>query len=759
MSGLRIDALAGLRRHPWRIALAATGIALAAAMLATATVVGFSLRTGFERSARAADLPDVIARFDQQSVGRVAARIRSLPDVAAFSFRLELTNVQLRAGAHSSRQGVVEVLGAGRRGYGILSGADLSASSSDVVVEQGLARSWGMRVGSRLDVQGLEGLRVGGIAQSPDNVAYPLAAPRVYLARGPLEARFGAERDPQVNAVELWLRDRARLGEVLVQARSSSFGIRGLRLVTREGVRVLLDQAAGIVIALLVALSAIALLTAAVMLGASARAEVQRRLAGIGVRRAIGASRAHIAAAQAIEAASVALPAGALGVAAGTWVAGGPSARLLETINESPPGGALLVPLLGCWALTAAIPVLASAWPAMRAARRPPVALMRGAELRTPRGGRRRTARTTPRASRTGLLALGGRLVRARRVRLAATLAVLGTSVAFILLMLALAAEISVLESDPSALGKRYQLTASLPASAAPRVRRIGGVVAAAPRYEVQALDSFALGETVDVVAYPGDHTVFEAPPLVAGGRLRGARQAEVGSGLAQVLGLAVGSPLAIELPSGHEARFAVVGIVSSLQHDGRIAYVSSPALLASEPAAPEQIAVRLRPGAGTAGVSARLSALGATAPTAGAVGHGRSLIAALTAILRAVAIVDGLVCLYALVQALVLTAQERRSTIAVLRAAGAGPGAVRLLLAGAAATVVLPAAVIGVLIERLALGPAMARLAVGYASLELAAGPGQVAVVALGLVLLGAAAVLWVARRATLESIVTALR
>jgi len=759
MSGPWREAIAGLRRRRGRVALSAVGIALGAAMLATATVVGFGLRTGFQRSARAADLPDVIARFDNESIGKVAPRIRALPDLAAYSFRLELTNVPLQAGGHSSRQGVVEVMGPGRRGYGLLDGSEPPARSLEAVVEQGVARAWGLHVGSRIDVAGLEEVRVSGIAESPDNVAYPLAAPRIYLSRRALDARFGAESDPQVNVVEIWLKDPSELSAVLVQARASSYGIRGLRFVTREGVRVLLDQAAGIVIALLVALSAIALLTAAVMLAASARAEVQRRLAGIGVRRAIGATRSYIALSQAIEAALVALPAGALGVGVGVLIAAGPSDRLLQTINELPPGASLLLPLAACWALTAAIPVLASAWPAMRASRLAPIALMRGAELRT-RARRSSRHRSGRRATLSASLAvLGIRLVSARRVRLAATLSVLGVSVAFILLMLALASELGALESDPSALGKRYQLTASLPASAADQVRRLQGVAAAAPRYEAQAIDAFSLGETVDVVAYPGNHTIFEAPPLIAGSRLRGDGEAEVGNGLAQVLGLSVGSTLAIELPSGREAGFQVSGIVNSLQHDGRIAYVSAAALLAAEPAAGEQIAVRLKPGAGVGAVSAGLTALGARAtPTSGVIGQGRELVAALTAILRAVAIVDGFVCFYALVQALVLTARERGATIAVLRACGAGAGAVRLLLTGAAAAVVLPAALLGALLERFVLGPAMARIAVGYASLELTAGPAELAAVLAGLVILAGAAVLWVARRAGSEPIVEAL-
>ena len=118
---------------------------------------------------------------------------------------------------------------------------------------------------------------------------------------------------------------------MLVQARATSFGLRGLRFVTRSGVRVLLDQAAGIVIDLLVALSLIALATAGVMLAASARAEVQRRLGAIGVRRAVGASRAHLAGTQAFEALFVAAPAATIGAVGG----------VLATVRpDGPPAGA-----------------------------------------------------------------------------------------------------------------------------------------------------------------------------------------------------------------------------------------------------------------------------------------------------------------------------------------------------------------------------------------------------------------------------------
>ncbi|MBV9416918.1 MAG: ABC transporter permease, partial [Solirubrobacterales bacterium] len=276
--------------------------------------------------------------------------------------------------------------------------------------------------------------------------------------------------------------------------------------------------------------------------------------------------------------------------------------------------------------------------------------------------------------------------------------------------------------------------------------------------YETEAVDSYSLGETIDVIAYPGDHTTFEAPPLVAGGRLHGPGEAEVGLGLAQALGLSPGSTLAIQLDSGRELRLRVAGVVSSLAHDGRVAYVPAAALLALDPTAAdtEQLAVRLRPGANATAVSA---ALGPSAtPATGVIGRGVPLVAVLRSILRAVAIVDGLVCLYALIQVVALTVQERRRTISVLRAFGAGEPAVRRLLAGAVIALVAPAAILGIVLERVVLGPALAGLAASYVVLPLGATAAEIAAVLAGLAVAGAVAVVWVGRRATRESVIAGM-
>ena len=74
-------------------------------------------------------------------------------------------------------------------------------------------------MGDQVDLPGLGSERVIGLAEGPDDVGYPLAKPRVYLSRPAIDARFGRERNPQVNLAEIWLRNPAYINQVLVQAR------------------------------------------------------------------------------------------------------------------------------------------------------------------------------------------------------------------------------------------------------------------------------------------------------------------------------------------------------------------------------------------------------------------------------------------------------------------------------------------------------------------------------------------------------------
>ena len=135
---------------------------------------------------------------------------------------------------------------------------------------------------------------------------------------------------------------------------------------------------------------------------------------------------------------------------------------------------------------------------------------------------------------------------------------------------------------------------------------------------------------------------------------------------------------------------------------------------------------MRLDPGADRAAVTRALTELGAPPHSASAARRRATaqFLAVLAAVLRGVGLAVGLVCLYALVQALTMTARERRGAVALLRACGGDARAVATVLPAPPRAVALPAALAGVVLEWAVFGPLVARLAAGFASLPLAPRP-----------------------------------
>ena len=97
------DALAALRARRGRTLLAAIGVLAASLVVGTATTVGYSLATGFDRSAKQSDLPDVIARFPQQSRRAVDQRVSALPNLDGRSYREVAVELGIPEGTAKSR--------------------------------------------------------------------------------------------------------------------------------------------------------------------------------------------------------------------------------------------------------------------------------------------------------------------------------------------------------------------------------------------------------------------------------------------------------------------------------------------------------------------------------------------------------------------------------------------------------------------------------------------------------------------------------
>lgn len=711
-------ALARMRGRRDRVLVAAALTAAAGLAVGVAGSVGFALATGYDRAAQRSDQPDLLARFAPGRLSALDARLRRLPNVERIVYRLEVNRIALAANGRSRRNGAVHVVRPGRRGYAIVAGRDLGERPGEALVERGVAREWGLEPGDRIDARGLGRLRVAGIALSVDNVAFPLATvPRIYVAQAEIDRRFGADPDPGANLALVWLADPDRLDITLAAARPAAFGLRTEQLLTRRGVQQVIDQAAGIVIALLAVFALVASACAGAMLAAAAGADVRRRAPVLGLQRALGATRRQVIAEQLLDVAVVAAPAAALGLGVGAFAAAAPTSALLGYLNEVGPGLALLGPLAAAYAGLVAVVVAGAAWPAWQLTRRPVTSLLRGGDL-PPAPARRRTG---GRASSAGLLMLGARFALARRGRWLASVGVLAVATAAVLLILAVADLLVSLRDDPGTLGRRYALTVPGTARDAAAVARVPGVAAAAQRSTIEAADSFSLTQPLRVVAYPADHVAFEAAPLATGRRLRTAREVEVGLGLADALGLRPGSLLAIQSATGRELRFRVAGVVRALENDGRIVYARTAPLLRDDPSLGGPIAVRLERGADRGEVTRRLARAGfAGTPTGAATLSSRSFLAVLATVLRTVALAIGLVCLAAVVQTLGLTTRDRRRSLAVLRASGARPRHLGALLAGAAGAILLPALVAAVMLQRLVLGPIVAGLTADYATLPL---------------------------------------
>ncbi len=743
-------ALARLGARRSRTFIAAAGIVAAAVMAGTATTIAYGLATGFDRASESADAPDLIAEFGPEERSDIAERISRLPNVETVSYRREVEDFAFFANGESTDRTAVQVVGAGRRGYEIVEGSDVTGAPGEVVIERGVATEWDLEVGDSLGIEYIGSLDIVGISVSPDNVAFPLnSRARAYLSQRWVRP---FQPDPtEVDSVLIWANDPSELDSLLVQARNVSFGLSNLKFSTREGVQALVDRASGIVIALLIAFSLVAVGAAGMMLGATARADVQRRLESIGVMRAVGVSRRSVVGRYAVDAALLAVPASIAGLALGTLLASGPSARLLEILNEKPPGAALLVPLLIAFAILVSLVVAVTLWPAWRAAGRPPAEILRGAELT----GTVRRSRVSG-----GPFGLGLRLAAGRRGRTLSTAAVVAAATSVVLLMLAMASFLEDLEEDPGVFGKSYELLARAGPDDVERISELPGVAGTGLRYELDVTSPFSPGEPFRAIAFEGDHTRFEAPPLAEGRRAKGQDEAEVGVGLVDALGLQVGSTLVMQLPTGGEARYEVVGVVRAISNEGRLAYVGEEQLLAADPDIDGDVTVDVARESDTEEVTRELAAIDiGLESTTGTGTNDQAFLGVLADLLRVVAGVNVLICLYALVQALAVTAAERRPTIAVLRASGASRTMVMLVMLGAASAVIAIAAPAGVILERAILGPIVANLAAGYADVPLGASPGQIAISAIALAAIAAVAAATAARRTEREPIALALR
>ena len=266
-------------------------------------------------------------------------------------------------------------------------------------------------------------------------------------------------------------------------------------------------------------------------------------------------------------------PAAAAGLAAGALAVAGSSADLLAQLNEQPPGWALVPVLVLAWLAVVGLVVAAGTWPAWRAARRPPAAVLR-------RGDAPRRVRAGAPAS---LLALGARLATAARGRYAAAVAVLAVCVG-----VAHADARARLAARAAARRSRDDRQA-LPADRARSTRSSSPTWRRSRAWRTSPRATRSRWRTPSGSASRCGSSPSRATTRRSrrrrwprGGGCAGRARRRSALGLADALGLRPGATLAVQLEGAGEVRFRVVGVVRALERDGRIAYVQPDRLLAA---------------------------------------------------------------------------------------------------------------------------------------------------------------------------------
>ena len=389
----------------------------------------------------------------------------------------------------------------------------------------------------------------------------------------------------------------------------------------------------------------------------------------------------------------------------------GPSAGLLETLGELPPGRAA-ARLAAASGARGVVARPRRGRPGARRAVSPPRSCAAPSWPRWPPEGGRRAARRRRAHGRSPARAARGHG------------GVLALSSAVVLLLLALAGLLERLETTRGWWASATSSRRTSPAEDARRVADLPACAAAAPLRRGGGRLLPARGAAARR-GLPRRSRALRGAAARRGPAPAGPARPSWGSGWPSASACA-GATLATQPPRGPRCASAWLGWCARSRTRGRWptrarARCSRPRR-ASSPTSP-WCSSRGRP----AEVERGLRALGATpTPAGGAVAHA-GFLGVLASLLRVVALANGVVCLYALVQALALTAVERRGSSPCCGRAAPGGGRWRSCCWGRWARGG-PGGAARRAPRGGVLGPLVGRLAIDYAALSLAPSPARCA-------------------------------
>jgi putative ABC transport system permease protein len=691
---------ADLAQRPLQSVLTGLVVAIAAGALLVTLHLRAVLDEPFDDLMRATDGAHVSVVGSPEAVARAAARPEVaqageprrevLVDVGLARERAKLVMSALPADPGLDRPLVI----AGR----------LPRAAGEVTIFRRLAQGTGLGPGGELALDDGERLKIVGVAVLPLTSTDGWVTPAQADTLTPARPDVGQPRGPRtVVEAGLRLRDPQTAG-AFTKSLAAGPDLRAEEWLDAR--RDFSDESRRN-LAILGASTLLALLAAGFTLATAIGGRVLADRRRIGLLRAVGVTPRGVTGVLLAHYLALAALATPIGLLAGRLLAPpllGDTLTLLGTPQPAPPG-----PLLAAEVFTLVLVVvaLATALPAWRAGRLPPVVALE--PVRPAAGDRASRAARAARALRLPVVAmLGAKDAYVQRARALLTMASLALAGMVVVCALAFEATMDRLAAEPALRAQPWDVTVDTQDMEPERVDRLlaaaPGVADVARRYSLSAL---AGGLEVEARVLDGSLAAFAF--VVPDGRgVQRAGEVTLGRGVIDDLGLRFGDRVPLSV-NGRRFEATLVGRHVEPETDGRGAVMLAGTVPPAALQRPGWV-VRLEPGFDAARVESELARLSAGRLLVHRPGESlqeeidemRPIVYGVTALLLAIAGVN-------LLTTLLLGVRERRRDVAILGAVGATRRQVTGTVVAGGVLLAVPAVVAG-----LPLGVWMFRTVVG---------------------------------------------
>jgi putative ABC transport system permease protein len=553
------------------------------------------------------------------------------------------------------------------------------SAPSGVVLEASLARAVRARPGQELVIDGLDGaavrVRVLGLADTSDQGFYPDQTPGLMWVRPGLIGRVEPVRRHTGEVAGLRLADSPAAGFVVQQAVTMLGSGAVVSVSTWREAEQSMARGDPLLGLLLAVFGLVALGAALLAIGNAAGGRVLVQLRDLAMLKTLGFTPRQLVGMLLAEHAGLGLAGIGTGLAAAQLAIPLLPAGTLAAVAPLPAGWVAL----GAAGTEVAV-LLATALPAIRAARLWPVAAIRPP---VPAGRLSRLARAAMAARLPPAVVLGARAAFMRRLPAALTIGGLALPVMMITIGLGCWSTLDSVQRHPAEIG----LAAALTVNAGELTGKEAGALIAADRqvaavYPTAAVSALLPGETSTITTLGMGTSGRPYPFRVAAGRLYGAPGEAVASqGLLAAAHLQVGEYIRMPV-GGVPVIFHIVGRIIEPEYGGQVlAYGIDTLSQAGAAAPPLFYSLVLRPGISPAAALTHLLRVSHGRLDVAETANPASGLGVVRVLLGGLFLVLALVGLTSLFTASAVGLRDHLRDVGVLRAMGLTPGQVMAVL------------------------------------------------------------------------------